>query len=259
MTTPSSYSYRFIYFNVRGAGELCRYMLECSGADWEDVRYPMNLAAKGFSYGPEFQRDSQAGGFDCNMGNLPVLQILGGNNKSVALATVGQSHAIARFVAKQQAWMGRNDLEEFKIDAIYECCRDIKTAWYRIKQTPLKKKQWFATTTTTSTNDDTETLQRYCQKLEKVLQSTRSSPSSTKSRWALNTPNPTLADIAIYHLLGAPVSTVSGSTASFFGETEATIGNAYQKDCPLLKRCVQATSELPAIKKWERKRPDTFT
>jgi hypothetical protein len=56
-----SFRYRFVYFNTRGAGELCRLTLALAVGSagnhhhhhhhhqWDDIRYPLSLAEKFFS------------------------------------------------------------------------------------------------------------------------------------------------------------------------------------------------------------------
>jgi glutathione S-transferase len=259
------YAYRFIYFDVRGAGELCRLVLSVSGFDWADVRYPMTLSEHGFAYGPEFRRDVATGAFRGNFNNLPVMQVLDDANPKVALATIGQSHTIARFVAGQHATLMNGGttanafLEQAKVDSIYESCRDIKSAWYRIKSKKGGKAEWFD-----SRNSWTDgapiSLYDHCQLLEGALGVYSATTKTTSSSpWCLGGTDPTLADISIYHMLSTSMSPMSGSTVTFFdgGEKEA-IRQAYDS-FPRLVQVVDAVGQLKAIQQWEDKRPDTFT
>lgn len=261
----AAFAYRFIYFDVRGAGELCRLLLTVSDADWTDVRYPMSVSEKGFSYGPEFRRDAHH--YSCNFHQLPVLQVVDQERPHVAIATIGQSHTIARFISGQHGNLsGSDDVEMAKVDSIYESCRDIKSAWYKAKRHAGGKKTWFENAPNAvdvpSPDSTPATLQDYCLLLEKALESyhpTRKA-DDTNSSWCMGGPQPTLADVAIYHLLATPTSPISGSTASFFdGQPSHVVQQAYQTDCPRLTACVQAMGNLEKIQEWEAKRPDTFT
>ena len=274
----SSVYCRFIYFDVRGAGELCRLTLAASGTEWQDVRYPMAIGKSGFVPGKEYQSDKQLGGFRVNMGNLPILQVVekSTNEKSpVVKHTLGQSHSICRFIAQQSAALGGQGkldaIQQCQVDAIYECCRDMKASWFQARrQGSNAKKDWLLKPAATD-EEDIHHLPSFCQKLEKSLDACKSVESSTKvsdpsssssssSPFCLNTKFPTLADLAIYHLLATPEpSVVTGAVPSFFdGETES-VRAAFQDSCPRIKRCVQAVGELQEIQKWERKRPETFT
>lgn len=256
----TAYSYRFIYFDVRGAGELCRLVLTISGFDWADIRYPMRIGANGFTPGPEFRRDVESGAYAGSMNKLPVLQVVAQlSNPSVARATICQSHSIIRFIARQHGSLaGRNALEEARVDAIYECCRDIKSEWYRIKRIEGGKMAWFGTATNSNASLTISTLAQHCALLEKVvaIHGSNTTPS-TSSPWCMEGPDPTIADIAIYHLLGTPMNVLSGSTASFFdGEKEAV--EAAYATLPRINAVVKACSNLKSVQIWESKRPDTF-
>ena len=62
------------------------------------------------------------------MGRLPILD--------VGSTQIGQSHAINRYVAKQNGWMGKNEEDAAVIDALYECVRDIKDGFSKVRFTP---------------------------------------------------------------------------------------------------------------------------
>ncbi len=268
--------YRFVYFNVRGAGELCRLTLAASGADWEDVRYPMALAATGFSYDPSFRRDADSGAFDVNMGSLPILQVveIDDDNGQRLVANLGQSHSIAKFVAAKHGLYGIDALEQARIDALYENCRDIKTQWYRTKRNKEGKDLWFSCKSKLqsetgkdnleSMNEDVapNSLEEHCRRLEKAISASREIRGRTiNSPWCMGGSDPSLADVAVYHLLGIPKpSVVTGSVPSFFDGESERIRQAYSpQECPRLFDCVSAFSELDTIKQWETKRPETFT
>lgn len=253
---PPAYIYRFIYFNVRGAGELCRLVLSVSGFEWTDIRYPMTVSRQGFASGPDFRRDVESGAFSGNMNRLPVLQVVDPLNPNVAKATIGQSHAIIRFIARQhESLAGRNALEEAKVDAIYECCRDIKSEWYRVKRMEGGKQAWFDTEK--AAERKIASLAQNCDLLEKAIAThdylRQSSP------WCMGGPDPTYADLAIYHLLGTPLSPMSGATVSFFDGEKERVELVFASKMPRIRAIVEASSNLELIQRWEMERPDTFT
>jgi glutathione S-transferase len=258
-SVTAAYSYRFIYFDVRGAGELCRLVLTISGFEWADIRYPMRVSATGFTPGPQFRSDVESGAFASSMNKLPVLQVVALSNPSVAIATICQSHSIIRFIARQHGSLaGRNALEEAKVDAVYECCRDIKSEWYRMKRIEGGKMAWFGTAKNSTGDPANSSLAHHCVLLEKVIATQGSSTKvSPASPWCMEGPDPTIADIAIYHLLGTPMNALSGSTTSFFdGEKEAV--EAAYATLPRINAVVKACSNLKSVQIWESKRPDTF-
>ena len=59
------------YFNLRGLAEITRYMFKIAGKDFEDVRYPIDIA-NGFAK-PEFDADKATGKFSANMDRIPLL------------------------------------------------------------------------------------------------------------------------------------------------------------------------------------------
>ena len=108
-------TYKLQYFNLKGLGEIARYIFAVSGQSYEDDRYP--IAIPSFAK-PEFERDSAAGEFDVNMGRLPILTYNG--------TKIGQSKTIERFLAKKFGLFGSNEIEEARIDAVTEHVRDIR-------------------------------------------------------------------------------------------------------------------------------------
>lgn len=265
---------------------MCRLTLVTSGVNWEDVRYPMSLAASGFSFGPEFQQDAQTGAFDVNMGSLPILQLVQlpdndhQHESPFVLDTLGQSHSIAKFVAQRHGMAGRDSLEQAKIDALYECCRDIQTQWYRIKRKQGGKELWWLGKSNLPDDDDgnnnnenkiragqdrdgrpKNSLHDFCERLEKAISAstTRNFVERTSgSPWCMGGPDPSLADVAVYHLLGTPPpSIVTGSVPSFFDGESSRVQQAYSS-CPRLRESITAFGELKAVKEWEKLRPETF-
>lgn len=261
-----NHHYRLLYFNVRGIVEPTRLLLALSGADWSDVRYPMGVARAGFSTDKRFQQDQDRGVFSSNMDRLPILQVWtkdfhGTNDTTTLVATIGHSHAIARFVAARHGLFGGDIFERALIDAVYECVRDVKEQWFRNVKSAggdeaarLKARaRWFG-----------EELPALCVKLERALSPAQADSQQHQhqlhqmSAWCVGA-RPSLADVAVYHLLSTPVSVMSGATASFFDGESDKVRACFEGTCPRLRDVVSAVASLPAIKDWEARRPDTFT
>lgn len=256
-------SYRFIYFDTRGAGELCRLVLVLSGLPWHDIRYPMRLSAAGYTPGPEFLRDQQRGGFAANMHRLPLLQVV--ENKGTAVTSIGQTHAIVRFigtVVSSDTLVSTRRLEPVEaalVDAVYECVCDIKRAWYKQKQAGMKQ-QWFRQReeddeNTTAVDSDRDTLRTWCVKLHAALPNN----SKANSPWCLpSCEKPTIADVHIYHLLSSSTSIVTGAAVSFMDNESDRVRKCYE-DLPRLCAIVDSMQAIGAIREWEESRPDTFS
>ena len=259
---PKAAAYRLVYFNTRGAAEPIRLLLSVTGEAWEDLRYPMGVAAKGFQLAPEFLKDQEAGRFAINMGALPILFV---RDETGGETPVGQSNAIARFIAHRHNMMGSTTLERAHIDGLYECVRDIKQKWFAVKGTPDEaaslpgqarreaKERWWSVE-----------LREQCIKLEAAAAAAAAAISTSPTAQLVMAPwlvgrVLSLADIAVYHLLSATQSLMTGSVVSFFdGEGQECVREILSA-CPRLAASVAAVGEQHAVRDWEERRPDTFT
>jgi glutathione S-transferase len=237
--SPAAPLYRLVYFNLRGAAEPTRYLLAVANAPYDDFRYPMHASGKGFGVDDNFLRDKQAGHFGINMGQLPILQILTPEGKIAA--TLGQSHSINRFIAEQHGLLGKDPIERAWIDGIYESVRDIRSIWFRKKKEVVaERKDWLA-----------KGLPEKCNALEASL------PPNSGGIWLVGE-GPSLADIALYSMLGSQTSLVTGATESFFDGFDANAIEKAYSECPRLSACVKEIGALQSIQQWEERRPDTF-
>ncbi|XP_072014440.1 S-crystallin SL11-like [Amphiura filiformis] len=96
-------NYKLIYFNGRGRAEVARYVFALAGAEYEDHRIE-------FSEWAALKPTMPAGA-------LPVLEVDG--------ARIAQSHAIARYVAREFNLAGDNNLEMAQCDQVLETLVDI--------------------------------------------------------------------------------------------------------------------------------------
>jgi len=254
LSTTAAARYTLTYFNSRGAAEPIRLLLALSGEPWHDIRYPMAAARGGFTLAKQFLKDREAGAFAVNMGSLPVLDVRG---PSGDVQRLGQSHAIARFLARSHELMGSTPEEAAAVDLLYECVRDIKTRWFRVKATkdaPDNDGEAGAARRDAKRRWWTSQMPEACEQLEGALLA--ASPAS-ESPWLVGDAL-SLADVAVYHLLSTPTSVASGSCVGFFdGEAERV--RAASAPCSRLSASVHAFGALPAVREWERRRPDTFS
>ena len=181
------------------------------------------------------------------MDALPILIVTEADGKK---HTLGQSHSILRFLAGRHSLMGATEMESVAVDGIYECVRDMKASWYKVKATPddatrreAKERYW-----------STE-LPAAAAKLEAAVGAAPCAAAAAAGPWLVGA-RITLADIAVYHLLGTSTSLVSGSLVSFMDNEDSSAALAA---CPRLRASVDAVAALPAVQAWEERRPDTFT
>ncbi|KAL1117626.1 hypothetical protein AAG570_003941 [Ranatra chinensis] len=96
--------YKLIYFNARGKAEHIRFIFAYAGVDYEDCRVPKEKW-------PETKKSMP-------FGMVPVLEYEG--------RTVGQSNAIARYLAKKFDLTGRDEWEALECDALVDTLSDLK-------------------------------------------------------------------------------------------------------------------------------------
>ncbi|XP_019343633.1 hematopoietic prostaglandin D synthase isoform X3 [Alligator mississippiensis] len=94
--------YKLTYFNLRGRGEIIRYLFAYSGIKYEDYRIEW---ADWSSIKPTIP-----------FGKVPILEIDG--------VIIHQSLAIARYLAKENGVAGKTPLEQALVDAIVDTIDD---------------------------------------------------------------------------------------------------------------------------------------
>ncbi|KAH3777541.1 probable glutathione S-transferase 7 [Dreissena polymorpha] len=114
-------SYKLSYFDVRGRGELSRYLFLAAGRDFKEHRIPR----------AEWPNVKQT----LVYGQVPVLEVDG---KQLA-----QSNAIARFLAREFGLAGKNSWEEALCDQTLELISDLRQEFvkYFFEKDEEKKKE----------------------------------------------------------------------------------------------------------------------
>ena len=223
MTDPT-----LTYFDARGVVEPTRLLLAAAGVSYEDKRYKVDMTTKPPS-APEFNADKESGALAANMGRAPILEVDG--------AQIGQSHAIARFLARKYSMMGSTDIEAAQIDTIYEHVRDIKEAWVKVRLNPALdeagKKDAIDKYLTTD-------LPEWCKKLETSIQTFQST-----SGYAVG-PAMSLADVVIYAWL----------SCYYPAERKDEVEAAYA-GCAHISKIMSTVGSHPGISEWESRRPVT--
>ncbi|CAH1248726.1 HPGDS [Branchiostoma lanceolatum] len=107
-------SYKLIYFDGRGRGEIARLLFAAGGIKYEDHRIPPTAEAWG-----QFKPKTL-------MGQLPMLEVDG--------TMICQSLAIARLIAKEAGTClaGQTDLEQARADMIVDGVEDLGTKMNQI-------------------------------------------------------------------------------------------------------------------------------
>merc|ERR1739842_59914 len=99
---------KLTYFNGRGRGETARLILAYAGKEYEDRRVS-------FEDMPSLKPSLP-------FGQLPVLEVDGD--------MIGQSMAIARFLANQYGIAGSSNLVKAQVDDVVDVMNDVQDAMY---------------------------------------------------------------------------------------------------------------------------------
>ena len=91
--------YKIVYFNVRRRGEVSRLILAAAGQQFEDVRLEK----------PKWIAEYKA---DAPLGHVPYLEVTENGN----VFRLGQSFAVARFLARRFHLDGTNEYEKGQVD-----------------------------------------------------------------------------------------------------------------------------------------------
>ena len=147
---------------------------------------------------------------------MPILEVDG--------VKVGQSKAIARYVAAKYGLAGANAIEAFKIDCLCEHVVDIKATYQKVKgDGDEAKAKYFG-----------ETLPGELAKVEKSL-------GDTKGPWLVGC-KPSRADVVFMVFLTEFFDNVEGAKAA---------------TPPKIQAAIDAVSALDAVKGWKESRPQT--
>jgi len=198
---------KYIYFNVKGRGETPRLLLAASGMDFEDKRIE--------------SADWPAIKPTTPFGSLPVLEVDG--------KPIGQSMAIARYVAHEGGLVGKNSFEQACIDAIVDTITDFRESLVKVKFMPEEEKEaaW--------TNFTEKTIPAVLAALEKIAENNQEKPGVFVGG------KMTIADVHFFSIL----ELVQGKLPDVLG--------AY----PHLKKIFDGVATEGKIAEYIKKRPQT--
>ncbi|CAH1248724.1 HPGDS [Branchiostoma lanceolatum] len=198
-------AYKLTYFNARGRAEPIRLLFAAAGIKYEDVRI------EGADW-PALKPKTP-------MGYLPILEVDG--------ATLCESTAIARFVAKRAGLVGKDDLQQAKADMIVDGMKDIlkKLILMVLEKDEIKKEEL-------KTDISEKTLPEFLSKYENLA-----NPSGFFVGDSLS-----WADVDFYNL-------IERVRAMFPGD--------HLKGKPNLVKVMANVKANPGIAKWVKERPES--
>ncbi|KAJ3663478.1 hypothetical protein Zmor_007736 [Zophobas morio] len=196
--------YKLTYFDVGGTAEVSRYLFSYGGIEFEDVRIKRENWAQLKDKTP--------------FGALPTLE----HNGKV----VGQSVAIARYLAKKVKLVGDDDWENLEIDAIVDTINDIRLKVFPIfmEKDEAKKKALIETL-------KNDTFGFYLPRLEAEVQKNKGYLVLGRLTWA-----------DFYFTTLSPMF-------------DLITGEDVLASYPNLKGVKEKVNALPVIKKWIEIRP----
>jgi glutathione S-transferase len=218
------------YFDLRGAAETARILLAFGNEEFVDTRFEI---APGTFDSPPFNKAKESGELGMNLNRVPVLVTPDG-------ATIGQSKAIERFLARQMGLMGKTPTEEAFVDCVAEHCRDVKDAQMR---------KGFSAFTKNKTDEEKETAREEWfgtdmpQMLEKINEAVKS--TGTTEGCAVGSA-PSFADVAIFCLL-----------RDCMPSDKYHVTNA-AKNCDVLNTIADSVAANTGVAKWLSERPETM-
>lgn len=211
--------YKLLYFDARGIAEPIRYIFAFAGVDYQDERISFDSSISK----PANQTDWLAKKSATPFHQVPVLEVDG--------KTIGQSMAIARFLARRFNLAGRNDHEEALVDGladyIADMCHPLRQIYWDDNEERKKRARdkYFG-----------ETVHEYLKTFEEHLR------RNGEGKGFFVGDGPTWVDF---------------SFANAVGNLQAKEPTAMER-YPLLKAHEERVGNLEGIKEWISRRPKTF-
>nr|XP_034308305.1 glutathione S-transferase 1-like isoform X2 [Crassostrea gigas] len=113
-------NYKLTYFDIRGRAEISRLLFAAAGVQYADDRIK--------------REDWPALKPKTPQGQLPILTI-------DDTATLPQSLAIARFLAREFGLSGKTNLEQAQCDVIVQTTEDLRAEWVKVFREPDETKK----------------------------------------------------------------------------------------------------------------------
>jgi glutathione S-transferase len=215
-TCESSQSYlqsfdkfELTYFDGRGLAEVPRTIFATASQSYKDIRLSREA----------FNEKKGTGDLAMNLNRVPVLN----HNGKI----IGQSSAIARYLAQHFGMFGSTREESALIDSICEHVVDIKAAFrklfpYKVELTDEKKAENFDIWFNTPSKPDLDArknrqLQWFLEQIEELL------PGDNYSIGG----RPNLADAYLFNLLGEQAKELGKEGEGWFGNRKVSDSNVF--------------------------------
>jgi len=224
---PEQADLHFKYFDARGVLETSRILLQLAGQRYTEERYPLDLS-KTPPFGPEFAKAKESGELAANLNRAPILMADG--------HAIGQSSAIARFLAARVGLYGTCDTEHADIDTFVEHLRDIKDQYLAAKRTPEPEAKAAAVL-----QFFVSELPTWLGKLESFVAYTGTNRSAGVVGGRLS-----LADVALYVFV-----------EEYFDDKAAVAAALQAAKCERLLASVEAIRTHPNVMTYLKERPQT--
>jgi len=220
MSVSNDATFKLYYFDARGKAEFIRLILAAADKKYEDSRFPINFGGEN----KEWQAIKPSMPFE----QVPVLEITDNGNTT----KVGQSTAIARFLAQRFDLAGKTDLEQTLTHMYVEEVNDTTGDFGKIfrEKDEEKKKQLIE-------EFKKNTLSKNLGFFEKHL--------AKNNTGFLVGSSLTWADLAVFNLLD--------SIKNHLGQGGECPCDQY----PNLKKLKENVEKTPRIAKWLETRPKT--
>ena len=119
----ASAHYKLTYFDLRGLGEVSRYLLTLGSANWEDNRLPIEFRPDGNHNRPEFDALKASGKLP--FGQVPILEVEGEEG------VIAQSKAIEHHLARTFGLFGSTPRESALIHSFSEGLSDLRIEYVK--------------------------------------------------------------------------------------------------------------------------------
>jgi len=198
---------KYTYFNVKGRGETVRLLLAAGGMKYEDKRVE-------FGEWPALKAKTP-------WGSLPVMEVDG--------KPLGQSMTIARYVAREGGFVGKNSFEQAQIEAIVDQVTDMRETLFTAKRKPEAEQA-------AAFKDFAEkTVPSILPKLEQVAAANKEKPGVFVGG------KMTIADVHFFSILEIMMGKMPDVLSTY----------------PALKKIYDGVATNPRIAEYIKKRPET--
>ncbi|XP_036358741.1 S-crystallin 3 [Octopus sinensis] len=185
-------SYTLHYFNHRGRAEICRMLFAAAGVQYNDRRIESS------------EWDSMRNKMPCHM--MPMLEL---DNRT----QIPQSMAMARYLAREFGFHGRNNMEMARVDFISDCFYDILDDYMRMYQDGNCRMMFQRSRDMSSSSDKRMRFQETCRRILPFMERTLEMYSGGSQYFMGD--QMTMADMMCYCALENPLMEETSMLSSY--------------------------------------------